>query len=73
MQIGGELLADAMKKNLTLKVLVIADNKISGEVAASLAARLKGNTKDVAASFRTNELIVPLIHQEKIRRKGKHG
>ena len=70
--LGGEQLVDAMKKNRTLRVLVIADNKISGEVAAALAGRLKGNTKDVASSFRAKELTVPFIHQEKVRRKGKH-
>lgn len=62
-----------MKHNQTLRVLCIADNKISGEVASQLAGRLRGTTKDVAESFRADELQIPAIHLEKgNRRRADH-
>jgi hypothetical protein len=72
-QLGGEVLVQAMKKNLTLRKLCIADNKISAEVASQLAGRLRGTTKDVAESFRADQLSIPAIHLEKAsKRKTDH-
>ncbi len=70
---GGEVLVHAMKSNHHLKILCIADNKISSELATQLSARLRGTTKDVAESFRAAQLQIPAIHLEKVsRRKSDH-
>ncbi len=64
----------AMKHNQSLRILCIADNKISGEVASQLAARLRGTTKDVIESFKAHELAIPATHLEKVsKRKADHG
>jgi hypothetical protein len=55
-----------MQTNFTLKVLCVADNKISREVSVALAGRLRGSTRDVFESFRANELSLPKIHLEKV-------
>jgi hypothetical protein len=70
--IGGELLVKAMQSNFQIKVLCVADNKISKEVAIALAARLRGSTKDIYESFRADQLKVPAIHTEKKSRGRNH-
>jgi hypothetical protein len=56
---------EAMKKNRTVRVLCIADNKCGPDIATQLAARLCGSSKDVVASFRAFELTIPSIHLER--------
>lgn len=61
-RIGGESFVIAMQKNVALKVLCIADNKISGDVAIGLAARLRGTSVDLIESFKAKQLIIPKIY-----------
>lgn len=66
--IGGECLVKAMQSNFQIKVLCVADNKISRDVSIAIAGRLRGSTKDVIESFRANQLTIPSIHLEKAKR-----
>jgi hypothetical protein len=56
---------NALKKNRSIKILCVADNKISGEIAVGIAGRLHGNTIDVSKSFCASELNIRSIHLEK--------
>jgi hypothetical protein len=62
---GGECLVKAMQSNFTLRELVVADNKISREISVALAGRLRGSTRDVFNSFRSDQLSLPAVHKER--------
>jgi len=63
---------NALKINRSIRILCVADNKISGEIATGIAARLRGNTFDVSKSFCANELNLRSIHQPKPSTKKSH-
>ena len=67
--IGGESLVKAMQHNFQIRILCVADNKISRDNAVAIAGRLRGSTKDVIQSFRADQLNIPAIHKEKIKRE----
>ncbi|RYH22451.1 hypothetical protein EON65_19190 [archaeon] len=61
-------MVEAMKVNLSLRVLCIADNKVGNPIATALSARLRGTAAEVAESFRADQLHVPSIHLQGYRR-----
>lgn len=66
------MLADALKKNRSLKELCVADNRIGPENATAIAARLVGTASAIGRSFLIDELQIPSIHLEKDRRHHDH-
>jgi hypothetical protein len=69
---GGAALADAMKHNRFIRELCIVDNKVGSETMTMLAGRLRGTASETAHCMRSQELEVPGIHAEKIKREAKH-
>jgi hypothetical protein len=69
---GGAALADAMKHNRFIRELCIVDNKVGSETMTMLAGRLRGTASQTAHCMRSQELEVPGIHAEKIKREAKH-
>ena len=67
---GGEVLANALSTNSSLRMLCIADNKIGAELAALISGKLVGNITDIIRSFCAKELLIPNIHKEKVKRRG---